>query len=279
MPDFSTAPATWSDYFAMLDTLKTKLPSGVYPAAYSGGCPSYNLYAILYSYGGDLFTLKNGKFYPSLNSPAGVEALKTYVKLMQASSPDAVTWCFGPTRDAFNSGKAATYIEFNADEWGLAQDKSSSLVAGNVGIADPPKGTTDIISSITGWMLAGSKKLSSDQVRKSAVLDLMSWATSTDVLKRVAIQGGLLPANIAVVQQLLQQATDPDEKVLRQEQLDTLQHSKLSFPAIPTGVASWRPALDKVMQELALGQHTPEEAAALADKEMTDSLTAAGYYK
>jgi multiple sugar transport system substrate-binding protein len=140
----------------------------------------YNFTPYLFSYGGSFFAdAKNGDYSFTLASPAGLKALEMYIRLGKEAGPQN----FGAIAQAeliqlLSTGKAAQAVAVVA-AYSQLEDPNSSIVAGKIGTALLPTGTSGKHYSAAGhWMagIAGNVPAAS----QTAALDFLKWFVARD---------------------------------------------------------------------------------------------------
>lgn len=130
----------------------------------------------LYGYGGDF--LKDGKCIA--NNEAGLESLKYYGKLLHDYGPQGVMNMGWPECVAiFAAGKAAMYVEGNAQMSNFTDPKTSKVV-NDFGVAPfpaGPKAHKTYQTSTWGLAIAATSK------HKDAAWNFITWATNKDNMK------------------------------------------------------------------------------------------------
>ncbi|MDH7784560.1 multiple sugar transport system substrate-binding protein [Ochrobactrum sp. 19YEA23] len=245
-------------------------PPNFYGTQFAGKEEAINgrFYEMLVAEGGDY--LKDGK--PAFNSEAGVRALDWFVNLYKAKAVPAGTTNY--LWDELGAGFASGTIAINLDWPGWAtyfNDPKSSKVAGNVGIAPAPTGSS---GKRTGWSGHHGFSVTEACPTKEAAASLVWFLTNEDSQKQESA-AGTLPTRTAVWDYVIAQAaSDPYKK----EVLSVFQETaKTAFPVPQT--PSWIEISNAVYPELQaaiLGDKTSQQALDDAAKKATQILEDAG---
>ncbi len=261
-----TPPATIKD---MMDAV-TKLsdPSkGVYGYTVRGkkGNPDVTDFnAWNWSYGGDIF---DNSWKVIVNGPKSVQALKDELSMAKISPPGVANADADEQAIALLNGSTAAGIIWPAYNAQI-DDPSKSKVSGKIAVIPFPKGEKQT-SQLGNWLLG----IPTAAKNKKAALDFITYATSASVMKQWVGATGVPPTRTSVF-------NDPD-----------LVKKYWWQPANLTALqnATWRPRLPEWSKvEDILGTHLSQAIAGDTDaqsaldaaaKEITDVMTAAGYYK
>lgn len=245
-------------------------PPNFYGTQFAGKEEAINgrFYEMLVAEGGEY--LKDGK--PAFNSEAGVRALDWFVNLYKAKAVPAGTTNY--LWDELGAGFASGTIAVNLDWPGWAtyfNDPKSSKVAGNVGIAPAPTGSS---GKRTGWSGHHGFSVTEACETKEAAASLVWFLTNEDSQKQESA-AGTLPTRTAVWDYVIAQAaSDPYKK----EVLSVFQETaKTAFPVPQT--PSWIEISNAVYPELQaaiLGDKTSQQALDDAAKKATQILEDAG---
>jgi multiple sugar transport system substrate-binding protein len=128
----------------------------------------------------------------SINSPAGIEAVKKWVELMQTAPKAASTYTWYEAQQDFLAGTSAFYID--ADHMAPDFEKSGSAIAGKVGYALPPEGPEGRASSMWVWSLG----MNAASKQKGATWQFIQWATSKELLTTAIGNGNMNPTRVSV---------------------------------------------------------------------------------
>ena len=226
-------------------------------------------YELLVANGGEFL---NAEGEPAFNSEAGVEALQWFVDLYDAKAvPVGVPnylW------DDLGQGFASGTVALNLDWPGWASffnDPDASRVAGNVGVAPPPKGSGD---KRTGWSGFHGFSVTEDCANPEAAASLVWFLTNEDSQK-LESAAGPLPTRDSVWTYVIEEAKGDD---YRTEVLEAFQEAAATAFPVPQ-TPSWIEITNVLYPELQaaiLGDKTPQDALNDAAKEATYILEDAG---
>lgn len=143
-----------------------------------GDCISMQWANFLYGHGGR-FQDKDGN--PTINSNAGIKAMKAYREaVVNFSPPGSESFCFDEAANVMAQGKAYSLQTFNIMFAGF-EDPSSSKVVGKVAITSNPGGG---LNGGWGWAIPNSSQ------NKEAVWKFYKWVESYEIAKKRALLGG-----------------------------------------------------------------------------------------
>ncbi|WP_226781458.1 ABC transporter substrate-binding protein [Oceaniglobus trochenteri] len=246
-------------------------PPDFYGTQYAGKDEAINgrFYELLVANGGQYL---DDEGRPAFNSPAGVEALQWFVDLYQAKAvPVGVpNYLWDDIGTGFASGTVALNLDWPG--WiGFYNDPESSQIAGNVGVAPPPKGSAGVRS---GWSGFHGFSVTQDCANKEAAASLVWFLTNEDSQK-LESSAGPLPSRTAVWDHVIEAAKGD---AYRSEALAAFQTAADTAFAVPQ-TASWIEISNMIFPELQaaiLGDKTPQEALDDAAEEATIILEDAG---
>ncbi len=211
-------------------------------------------YEMLVANGGE-FLDAEGR--PAFNSDAGVEALEWFVELYNSGAVPAgvPNYLWDDLGQGFASGTVALNLDWPG--WaGFYDDPSSSSVAGNVGVAPPPKGSAGIRS---GWSGFHGFSVTQDCAEPEAAASLVAFLTNEES-QLLESSAGPLPSRTAVWEQNIEAAQDDP---YRSDVLAAFQvAAESAFPVPQT--PSWIEITNVLYPEL--------QAAILGDKSPQDAL-------
>ncbi|WBU52819.1 sugar ABC transporter substrate-binding protein [Paracoccus sp. SCSIO 75233] len=226
-------------------------------------------YEILKANGGEFLDADGA---PAFNSEAGVAALQWFVDLYEAKAvPNGVpNYLWDDLGQGFASGTVA--INHDWPGWmGFFNDPESSKIAGNVGVAPPPKGTSGARS---GWSGFHGFSVTEDCANADAAASLVWFLTNEDSQK-LESSAGPLPTRSAVWDYIIAEAEGDD---YRSEALRAFQIAAEGAYPVPR-TPSWIEITNVVYPELQaaiLGDKTAQEALDTAAEEATMILQDAG---
>ncbi|GAB1482320.1 sugar ABC transporter substrate-binding protein [Treponema sp.] len=141
----------------------------------------------LYNHGGDF--LVDGK--ATIDTPAAIEALKFYGKMLKDYGPPGVTnmsWAQGQA--LFQAGKVAMWTDASVFLGNLT-DPAKSQVSDSVGVAMLPSGPkANAPFIVVSWAMALSKQ----SKNKDLAYDFLLWATNKENAKAAMIDKGITMA-------------------------------------------------------------------------------------
>lgn len=211
-------------------------------------------YEMLLANGGE-FLDADGR--PAFNSEAGVKSLQWFIDLYKAGAvPSGVpNYLWDDLGQGFASGTVA--IDHDWPGWmGYFNDPASSQVAGNVGVAPPPKGASGARS---GWSGFHGFSVTEDCATPEAAASLVWFLTNEDSQK-LESGAGPLPTRSAVWDHIIAGAKDDP---YRAEALAAFQIASEGAYPVPR-TPSWIEITNVVYPEL--------QAAILGDKSAQDAL-------
>lgn len=228
-------------------------------------------YEMVVAEGGALF---NDDFSPAFNSDAGKRALQWFVDLYEAGAVPAGTTNY--LWDDLGNGFASGTIALNLDwpGWaGFFNDPSASKVAGNVGVAPAPKGSSGVR---TGWSGFHGFSVTEACETKKAAASLVDFLTNEDSQKLESAPGPL-PSRSAVWDYVSEQAKDDP---YRAEVLAAFKETAASAFAVPP-TEYWIEATNLIYPELQaaiLGDKTVDEALSDASDAVDELMQEEGVY-
>ncbi len=252
-----TPPETWKDYLNIARTITEKEKSnGLYGTAIMlPPIPMISVSSFMDRLGGYGGKLLDGNGVPSLNSPEAVAALTAMVEQARYALPTPLETDWEVSRDAFLSGKVAM-----AEQWTdiglMAEDPTQSLIQGDWGVVQMPKGEGSKASHApalnSGFSLGISKGASDPEAARAFVL----FATRPDVTLRLnLVNGGIDPTRISVLNSAEYRKYAPDVSAATRAALD----GALAWPTVPQTPA----LLESLAKNLILaveGHKSPREA-------------------
>jgi len=272
-------PETWEEYLEVAKKLTLDTDGDgkidIYGTALFGKIPesiAWDYIYYLWSWGGEIFDPKTYKV--TINSPEGVESLKFFVDLLQVHKvvpPGVLTYEYPEVYTAFQTGKIAMCIQWNAAYAGFANPKESSLIYDKFDVAlAPGKRLPDgtIRRAYIGhqWGMA----LNAYSKNKFAAYKFMEWCMFKRVQKQFALQYG--PCGSLSVSQ--------DPEVIAKSPVIKAMGKAMPYvrlwplttvtPKIIFSIATHA-------NEALAGVKTPKEALDLCAKEIETYLKEAGY--
>lgn len=228
-------------------------------------------YEMVVAEGGMLF---NDDFTPAFNSDAGKRALKWFADLYDAGAvpPGTTNYLW----DDLGNGMASGTIALNLDwpGWaGFFNDPSASKVAGNLGVAPAPKGSS---GARTGWSGFHGFSVTEDCATKEAAASLVVFLTNEDS-QMLESSAGPLPTRDAVWDHVTEQAKGD---AFKSEVLAAFKETAKTAFAVPA-TPYWIEATNLIYPELQaaiLGDKTIDEALADAEEAVDEMMQENGVY-
>jgi len=262
----TTPPATIADLMAAVTKLAdpSKNIYGYTVRGKKGNPVVTDFNAWNWSEGGDVF---DATWHVIVNAPKSVQALKDMLAMAKISPPGVANADADEQAIALLNGSTMAGIIWPAYNAQI-DDPTKSKVSGKIAVVQFPKGEKQT-SQLGNWLLG----IPTDAKNKAAALDFITYATSAPVMKQWVLQTGVPPTRISVF-------NDPD-LVAKSWWLP------VNLAALQN--ATWRPRTpDWSKVEDIMGTHLSQAVAGDVDaqtaldaaaKEITDVMTAAGYYK
>lgn len=178
---FDAPPATLEE----LETMAAKMTDNEvfgFSARGKRAAAVTQLTSFLRNHGGDYMS-EDGK--AAFNSPEGIEAMKTYGKLVREYGPSGGTnnsW--EELLALFQSGRLAMWPD-NSGQAAAVRDPKASSFADQVGYAPMPAGPKGNAQSFFGWGAA----VSSASANKGASWLFLQWLTGPEVVGKLQTQG------------------------------------------------------------------------------------------
>lgn len=125
-----------------------------------------------------------GKY--QLDSPETIESIQYILDLAKCSSPDIASMNHEDGAALFAQGKCAMWVDATSLAY-MAEDPTSSVVAGNVGYFPIPSGPAGESGAIAGWSLG----IPTDSQNKDAAYAFCMYMTSREKAKEYIMNGGV----------------------------------------------------------------------------------------
>lgn len=178
-------PVTWDEYWKQIKFFTRDTDGdgkkdfyGTVIQGQRGDCVSMQWANFLYSQGG---RFNDKDWNPTLNSAAGVAAMKAYRESVENySPPGSESFCFDEAFNVMAQGKAYSLQTFNI-LFASFEDASASKVVGKVSIAPNPGGG---LNGGWGWAIPNSSP------NKEAAWKFIKWVESYEIAKKRALLGG-----------------------------------------------------------------------------------------
>ena len=264
---FSGPPKTWADVEAMGPKLTIPAKntycyaSGMAATSPYNGC-SIEIFPLIYQ--GNDMVLKNGK--ANLSSPAGIKALKFWLKLvydLKIYAPGVLTNIEKDKVEAFGAEQTALMWS-NVAHVTVVEQRNPKL---KFGLAPLPSGDT-FGTTLTGW----NTSMARNGKNKEAAWQFVSWLAGPDGNARMTLAAKHLPANTkADVSTLF--ARDPRLKV----PVEVLAKGRvfLETAAMPKVTDLFRILVEQI-HEAATKRKTPEQALEFATAEWNKIIAQVG---
>ncbi|MFB6290901.1 MAG: ABC transporter substrate-binding protein [Candidatus Bipolaricaulia bacterium] len=257
-----TPPKTWAQVLEAAKKI-TEEEQGVTGYAIRGkrGNPVVTSWLPLFwAHGGQMFD-KNMK--PQLNSKAGLQALKDYLKLRDYGPEGVSNFDSDQIITALAQGKTAMAIAWPG--WvGVLNNPQQSEVVGKVKFSAVPGESSAMLGN---WLLGIPKNAKN----KKQAFHFLRWITSSGAQKLQALQGGV-PTRKSVYKQPDLQEINP----FYPAQLDSLQNAR-PRPRIPE-YSEVESVLGIQLSRAVAGAISPEKALDNANKKIENIMKEAGYY-
>jgi len=183
-------PVTWDEVLAAARTISEQETSGapsggkVYGyvmRAAQGNAAVADFMPIFWAFGGEMFD-PNGQ--PTVNSPAGIAALRFMLELGKYSPPGYASFNADEVGAHLLQGTAAMSINWPA--WiSSFSDPAKSKVIGKMEFGQMPGARNPGRAEIGNWLIA----IPSESKNAGAAMDFLIWATSAEQMKRSALRG------------------------------------------------------------------------------------------
>ena len=218
----------------------------------------YTFSVFLHNLGGQY--LAGGK--SNLSSKAGVDALRYYSALLKDyGPPGVVNYTFYQISSLYREGKAAMAFE-SSNELGSKMEGGARL--NDTAITLLPAGPGGSHPTVIGWGLS----LSAFSKRQGAAWLFMQWATSKEMQAKLALEG-IAPPRASVAGGADYQRWVKEQPV-RQAWVTALgEMARTGTSEVGPNMEQQpaaREAIGDAVNRIILGQATPEQAAAEADK-------------
>lgn len=185
-------PTTWEQLHANASAIqKSGAGYGFVPRAARNSIV-YNFTPYLFSQDGAFFKVTGPKKAEvTLNSPQGLAALDTYLKLSgkDAAPPSAGAIAQGELIQLLSTGRAAQAIAVIA-AWGALENPQESRVVGKMSAALIPAGPKGTVASSAGHWVAGIPKNVPTE-RQKAAFAFLDWFQGRDVQVTYVRAGGV----------------------------------------------------------------------------------------
>lgn len=266
-----TVPETWDDLLATSKALHNPPASyGFVPRAARDSI-LYNFTPYLFSHGATFFAdVEAGDYSVTFNSPEGLQALETYIRLgNEAGPPNPGAIAQAELIQLLATGKAAQAIAVVAAMAEL-DNPDSSVVAGKIGTALLPAGPGGLRSSAAGHWIAGIPK-NIPEDHQQAAMDFLKWFIGKD--EQVAyVQAGGVPVRDDLADTVL-----AEEEAYRfiEAFSANAKNAQMNMP-LKEGTKI-KDAVSVHLNRAVIGEISPKDALNAAAAEAHQILSAAGY--
>ena len=262
-------PQTWAELEANAEALHDDSTYG-FVARGARDSILYNFTSYMFSNGGSFFKdPSKGDYTVTINSPAGLKALETYIKLAKTTgpaNPGAVAQA--ELIQLLSTGRAAQAIGVVAAYSNL-NDPNSSIVAGKIGTALIPAAPGQPHASAAGHWMAGIAKNVPEGNQKIA-MNFLEWFLKKDQQMAYVKAGGV------PVRSDLSEMSDSDPAFAFLPAFsENAKVAQMNMPLIQ-GV-ELGDAVSLQLNKALIGEISPKEALNTAAHQMQDILSKAGY--
>ncbi|MEQ1408331.1 sugar ABC transporter substrate-binding protein [Neorhizobium sp. Rsf11] len=264
-------PQTWDDLLA--NAKKLHNPPKTYGFVSRGTRESilFDFSPVLFSHGGSFFAdPETGDFSVTLNSPQGLQALETFIKLnKEVGAGNAGALEQAELIQLLSTGKAAQGTAVIAAVADL-QDPNKSIVTDTIETALLPAGPGGKHASVAGHWMAGIPK-NVPEANQKAALKFLKWFLQKDTQVAYTQAGGI-PIRKDLSDTAL--AGDPAYRFIKafSENADV---AKMNTP-LKEGVRM-KEVISLYLNRALIGEISAKDALNGAATEMNQILTAAGY--
>lgn len=264
-------PKTWDDLFANAKAIQEGGDHyGFVPRAARDSIV-YNFTPYLFSHDAAFFRITGpNEAEVTLNSPEGLKALETYVKIAtEAGPPGPGNIAQGELIQLIATGKGAQAIAVVA-AWGQLEDPNASRVVGKINAALLPEGPGGTVASSAGHWVAGIPKNVTPEKQKAA-LAFLDWFAQkerqVDYVRAggVPIRGDITGADLG------------DDTAFRfiEAYSENAQHAVMGLPFASATEAS--DAMSLSFNRAVIGEVAPAQALNQAAANLAGVLERAGF--
>ncbi|GGE15335.1 putative ABC transporter-binding protein [Aureimonas endophytica] len=133
----------------------------------------------------------------TINSPEGVAAIQFLhdtINKTKISPKDVLSWDEEPSRQPFTAGQSM-FMRNWSYAYPISQDAKVSQIAGKVGVAPLPAFAGGKSSACLGGYQLG---VNANSKKREAAIDFLTWLSSAETQRRIAINFGLGPTRPAL---------------------------------------------------------------------------------
>ncbi|TNC29448.1 ABC transporter substrate-binding protein [Amycolatopsis alkalitolerans] len=271
-----SVPKTWDAVIAngRQAMASGKIRYGYVPRAQatkSGLSVTYEFMPVFYSYGGTWFEDEGTDWTPTVDTPAGRKAAAVYRELAKLGPAQPQTVGQAEVISLMQGGQAAqTHVVAAAAS--QFQNKDKSQIAGTVGFAEVPAGSTGTPAPTSGtWSLCIPKGLPPDRAR--AALNYIKWVLSDEGQTLFTQAGGIPTRRNALSAGASAGTAAAYLKPLEDSIKDVKPSIRWTFgPAMAAET-------EKYLSQIASGQLAPEAGMTALQDAVTKVVKDAGYLK
>jgi multiple sugar transport system substrate-binding protein len=181
-------PANWQEFTQLAEffTRPKQHFYGTYIQGKQGLALWYEWLNYVYSFGGDILDAPHGWDYGDIvvNSPQNVAATTQYIKAIQFSPPDTLTYGWGQAQSSLQQGRVFMGLLWS-DQAPFLEDTAVSKVAGKIGYSLVPTNSGAPVSQMEGltYLIPTESKHPRDAYR------FLEWAMSAQVQVQQMLKG------------------------------------------------------------------------------------------
>ena len=266
------APETWAEMLEAGAALKANDQAALAMRVAPG--QGFNMFVfpmIMRAYGGAFFADYPSDLTPNMNTPEALEGLNVYSTLMNDFGPQGIgNFNFGEVAAAMQSGQVAMIVD-GTSIVAQALDPEKSQYADQISIAAVPSGPNGRSPAIAVHGLG----VPADAPNPEASFAFIEWATSEDVLTKIALSQSYLDFTRASVAQNADviakyESIHPEFLNLKVQMLgDAIGHYRPLLPQWPQMGATVGENINAAVN----GIMSNEEALDLSDQDIADIMS------
>ncbi len=232
-------------------------------------------YEVLLAEGGQLL---DENWEPAFNGPAGVKAATMFADLYAAGAmpPDMLNYVWDDVANMWVQGFVCMYTEWPG-WYSYFQDPSASQVAGKFDLARQPMGDGGIHG---GWGGDHGFSITKASKEKDMAASFIKYLTSADAEIVESDLGSLVPRQSVWDDHTLP-AAEMSDNPLDKKRLELALLQAQEDYRTPPLIAEWLPLSNTfypIMQQIILGDKSPQAGLDDAASQVHDMMSAAGYY-
>lgn len=231
---YPSGPATWDDVLKIGEKLKKgKVAPFAMRGAAGQGDNMFVFPMIMRAYGGKFFADYPKDLTVAINSPQNLQALEVYSRLMNAYGPKGVgNFKVEELTAAMQGGQVAMVVDSTAIA-ARTLDPKESQFANKMGIAAVPRGPEGRFPALAVHGFA----IPSDARNPEASFAFIKWATSPDVMRKIALSNAYPDITRASVTR--------DPKIIAKYKSIHPDFMRLRDAALKETIAHYRPLLSE----------------------------------